>query len=746
MNGLWRVCHASSSARPARRPDARCSGFRGRGASLIVGVLPGLVLLASAIGAGAQEVAVTVQVRSGGGPVEGAQVAAGDRGSITDGAGTAVLRLPAGAHRLRVERIGYAPAELDVAVREGRDTTFVVEVEEAAIEGEQILVVSSRTERRIEDEPLRIEVVSREEVEEKLLMTPGDIGMLLNETAGLRVQPTAPSLGGASVRIQGLRGRYTQILSDGLPLYGGQTGALGPLQIPPMDLGQVEVIKGAASALYGATALGGVVNLISRRPEGERELLLNQTTLDGTDAVLWLEGEPAERWGYTLLAGGHRQGMADVDEDGWADLPGFRRGLARPRVFWDDGRGRSVFATMGAMAENREGGTLPGRTTPEGSAYVEALETRRLDGGLVGSWLLSDTRRASARGSAMVQRHRHTFGPVVERDVHATWFGEIALSGQDADHAWVVGAALQHERYDGRDVAAFDFAHTIPALFAQDEYSPLRWMTLSASVRLDRHSAYGSFVSPRLSLLLRPGAWVVRASAGSGFFAPSPFTEETEAVGLARLLPLGRLEAERAVGAMLDVGRPIGAWELNATVFGSRVRDPLIVRPDGTGSLTLSNATEPVRTWGTELLARYHSGPIHLTATHVHTRSTEATSDGAGRREVPLTPRHTLGMVGAWEDEDRGRIGAEVYFTGRQALEDNPYRAESEPYWILGLLVERRFGPARFFLNLENVLDTRQTAHDRLVLPSRGLEGEWVTDVWAPLDGRAINGGVRLTF
>ncbi len=78
-------------------------------------------------------------------------------------------------------------------------------------------------------------------------MTPGDIAMLLNETAGLRVQPTAPSLGGASVRIQGLRGRYTQILSDGLPLYGGQAGALGPLQVPPMDLAQVEVIKGAAS-------------------------------------------------------------------------------------------------------------------------------------------------------------------------------------------------------------------------------------------------------------------------------------------------------------------------------------------------------------------------------------------------------------------------------------------------------------------------------------------------------------------
>ena len=136
-------------------------------------------------------------------------------------------------------------------------------------------------------------------------MTPGDIAMLLNETAGLRVQPTAPSLGGASVRIQGLRGRYTQILSDGLPLYGGQAGALGPLQVPPMDLAQVEGIKGAAAALYGSTALGGGVNLISRRPAPERELLLNRSTLGGTDVVGWMADEMDGGWGYTLLASAH---------------------------------------------------------------------------------------------------------------------------------------------------------------------------------------------------------------------------------------------------------------------------------------------------------------------------------------------------------------------------------------------------------------------------------------------------------
>lgn len=710
-------------------------------------LVPCIALLCVLAGrAHGQDVEVTVSVESGGAPVEGAQVSVGTRGGLTDAAGLVLLRLPVGDHVLRVTRIGYADAELTFTLRAGEGSELFVELVEEAIETEEILVVSTRSERRIEDEPLRIEVVGREEIEEKLLMTPGDIGMLLNETAGLRVQPTAPSLGGASVRIQGLRGRYTQILSDGLPLYGGQSGALGPLQIPPMDLGQVEVIKGAASALYGATALGGVVNLISRRPEGERELLLNQTTLGGTDGVLWIEGQPSEGLGYTLLASGHRQGMSDVDDDGWADLPAFRRGVVRPRLFWSDGRFRSVYATVGGMLEDREGGTAEGGTTPAGTPFSEELETRRFDAGVVGTWLLSDTRRLSARGSGSVQRHRHAFGSVIERDVHATEFAEITLAGQDGDHAWVVGAAMHHETYVGRDVEAFDFGHTTPGLFVQDEYMPLRSLVLSASARLDHHSEYGTFLNPRLSLLVRPGAWVVRASAGTGWFAPSPFTEETEAVGLSRLIPYADLDAERALGGMVDVGRALGDWELNATLFGSRVEDALTVIPDGAGSLTLSNATGPVRTWGTELLARYHAGPVHLTATHVHTRSTEPVPGGPGRREVPLTPRHTLGFVGAWESEGRGRAGMEVYHTGRQTLEDNPYRGTSEPYWIIGFLVERRFGPARLFLNLENVFDARQTAHDRLVLPTRGLEGEWITDVWAPLEGRAINGGVRWSF
>ncbi|MBW3554068.1 MAG: TonB-dependent receptor [Gemmatimonadetes bacterium] len=711
-------------------------------------LLTGLFLLAApplhAQGGGG-EGTLRLRVESNGTPLAGAEVRAGRIALLTDESGRALLRLPAGRHIISVELIGYARGSAPVDVRAGMDSTLVLALEAEVIEGEAIIVLSTRTGRRIEEEPVRVEVLAREEVEEKMLMTPGDISMMLNETSGLRVQTTSPSLGGANVRIQGLRGRYTQILSDGLPLYGGQSGALSMLQIPPMDLGQVEVIKGVASALYGASALGGVVNLISRRPAGDRELLLNQTTRGGTDAILWSSGELSERWGYSFLGSGHRQAMHDVDDDGWADLSGHRRAVVRPRLFWNDGAGRSLFVTVGGTAENRDGGTLNGATTPAGTRYVEALDTRRVDAGLVGRALLGGDRLLSVRASAMGQRHDHRFGEVRERDLHTTAFGEVALTATDRGHTWVIGAALQHEGYEATDVAGFDDAGITPSLFVQDEVSPADWLTIAASGRLDLHDEHGAFFNPRVSVLLRPGvAWTARASVGTGYFAPTPFTEETEVVGLTAVAPLGDLEPERARSASLDLGRRMGSLELNGTLFGSEVRDPLMARPSGDSRLQLFNASGSIRTYGADLLARFHEEPFHLTATYTHTRSTEQDPETGDRREVPLTPRHAAGAVGMWEAEDEGRVGVELYYTGRQELENNPYRDVSRPYLVVGFLVERRLGSARLFLNAENLLDARQTRFDPLLLPFRAEEGRWTTDAWAPLEGRTFNAGVRL--
>src|SRR5262245_39397075 len=281
-----------------------------------------------------------------------------------------------------------------------------------------------------------------------MLMTPGDVVMMLNEMGGMRVQTTSPSLGAASVRMQGMRGRYTRFLSDGLPMFGQQGAGLGLLQIPPMDLGQVEVIKGIASALYGAGAMAGVVNLISRRPASApvRGFLINRTTLGGTDASGFLASRISTTWAMSVLGGGHWQERNDRDDDGWADLAGYSRGLLRPRFYWDGGNGRSALLTGGITYENRSGGTMPGAVLSATSdPYREALDTRRYDFGGNTQFLLAQRYVLTARFSASTLRHVHQFGEILERDRHELLFSEVALKGSYGPHTWVAGVAAERD-------------------------------------------------------------------------------------------------------------------------------------------------------------------------------------------------------------------------------------------------------------------------------------------------------------
>lgn len=633
---------------------------------------------------------------------------------------------------------------------------FAAQAQEQAQEAEEteveeLIVQATRSGRRLADEPIRVEVINQEEIAEKILMVPGNISMIVAETGGVRVQVTSPSLGAASIRMQGMRGRYTQLLADGLPLYGGQ--ALGILQIPPSDLGQVEVIKGAASALYGPAALGGVINLVSRRPVAEptAEILLNATSRDGQDLTAYGASPVSGGWSHSVMAGLHRQTLQDLDSDGWIDMPEYERWTLRPRLFWEGEAGGKAYVTLGAMGEERRGGTVSGRFAPDGAPFPQTQKSQRLDAGFVAETPIGDLGVGHLRASAVNQDHLHRYGDVLEDDRHRTLFAEASFAARSDTTSWIVGLAVQRDDYRNKTFPQFDHTFTTPGLFAQAEHDVTEDLTLAGSARLDAHSEYGSHFSPRVSLLYRPGPWTARASVGQGFYAPTPFVEEIEAAGLSRLAPLRGLKAETAVTGSLEGGYASGPLEANLTLFGSEIDDA--VRLDvidqtvpGGPQVTLANSPGPMRTKGVEALLRYRLGDLTLTGSYVHVDATEPDPAGAGRRVVPVTPHHTAGFVAMWESEDRGRVGFEAYYTGRQELDDNPYRSRSKPYVELGLMGEIVLGRVRLFLNLENLLDVRQTKYDRLVLPSRGPAGEWTVDAWAPTDGFVANGGVKIRF
>ncbi|HUP13585.1 MAG TPA: TonB-dependent receptor plug domain-containing protein, partial [Niastella sp.] len=205
---------------------------------------------------------------------------------VADSAGLLKFNhIAAGTYTINVTFAGLKEKEIKVTVPQPINDPVVVFLTEDDVTQEEVVVQATRTSRTIANIPTRVEVVSGEELAEKGNMKPGEMRMLLSESTGIQTQQTSATSNSSSIRIQGLDGRYTQILKDGYPLYAGFSGGLSIMQIVPLDLRQVEVIKGSSSTLYGGGAIAGLVNLVSKVPTDKRELnfLANATSAKGLD-------------------------------------------------------------------------------------------------------------------------------------------------------------------------------------------------------------------------------------------------------------------------------------------------------------------------------------------------------------------------------------------------------------------------------------------------------------------------------
>jgi outer membrane receptor protein involved in Fe transport len=188
--------------------------------------------------------------------------------AVSDRNGLLILKnIPDGSQTISFSNVSFKPVELILSFPLSSDSPIVVLMVPEQKELEQVTIVaSSRTNSRLENLPTRVEVIGEEDMIEENGIKPGNIASILGDIAGIQFQQTSATTGNADMRIQGLQGKYTQILRDGLPLFGGYSGSFGILQIPPLDLRQVEIIKGASSTLFGGGAIAGMINLISKDP------------------------------------------------------------------------------------------------------------------------------------------------------------------------------------------------------------------------------------------------------------------------------------------------------------------------------------------------------------------------------------------------------------------------------------------------------------------------------------------------
>src|SRR5215217_632168 len=283
-------------------------------------------------------------------------------GSTSDSNGLVTLTgIVSGRQVIQYSYVGFQTKTdtLTFPLVENTVFTVLLEAAEEDEELEEVVISATRSSRTIDNIPTRVEVIAGEELDEKGNMKPGDIRMLLAESTGIQTQQTSATSGNSAIRIQGLDGKYTQIIRDGFPLYSGFSGGLGLLQIAPLDLQQVEVIKGSSSTLYGGGAIAGLVNLVSKKPTEDRQLnfILNGTSALGLDASGFY-GQKFNKVGITVY-GAYNKGTAyDPSDIGLTAIPKFDRLTLHPKLFFYLNEATTLSAGINATTEKRIGGDL----------------------------------------------------------------------------------------------------------------------------------------------------------------------------------------------------------------------------------------------------------------------------------------------------------------------------------------------------------------------------------------------------
>ncbi len=652
--------------------------------------------------------------------------------------------IPDGEHVLVFSFVGYQAFEkkydfpLNTTIP---DTIFLKSGETL----KSVVVKSFRTNNHIEEIPTRVEVLGHEEVVEESRINPGNISKLLGETSGIRVQQTSAVSGNVSFRIQGLPGKYTQLLQDGYPLYGGFSSGLSLLQVPPLDLQQVEVIRGSASTLYGGSAIAGIVNLITKMPDEHPEfkILLNQTHRKGNDISTWFSQKKG-KLGFTLLAGHNAQQPVDVNGNGYTDIPEYHRSVLSPRLFYDLNARNHFMVGLSSVFENRVGGSLYAVQHQPDSlhAFFENNKTQRMNGIFRYESRLKNGNLLTVKGN-ISRYERGLFTNINSfKGQQSTLYTEASYLVETKPHSWVIGLNLlsDHFRQDKEvNPLLLDYQYLTPGFFTQDDWM-LGRLTLEPGIRLDYNNEYGFFFLPRLALLYKTNKhFSGRLSGGLGYELPTPFTDEADRTRYQHIYPLQNLQAEKSAGLNMDIQYTTQLAEklsvtINQGFFTTRIYHPVIANPDSLIYQTVlyENAPGNIMSKGlsTNIRLQYDEAEFYLDYTRLDARKQYD-------RNLPLelSPKNRLTTTLTWEEEDSGiRMALEAFYFGRQFLENGN---KTPDYWLLGASAQKEFKHVTLVANVENILNIRQTNYEDIVHPP--YTNPVFNEIYAPLDGIVAN-------
>ncbi len=669
--------------------------------------------------------------------------------SASDGS-AAFTNLAPGTIKISFSFVGYESQASIFPVPQG-DIVPIIYLQKAVEKTEEeVIIISSRTNSRIEDLPTKVEVLGSEEVDEEAGTIPGNIASLLGDIAGIQSQRTSGATGNIDLRVQGLPGKYTQILRDGLPLFGGYSGSFSVLQIPPLDLKQVEIIKGASSTLYGGGAIAGMINLISKTPklnDPQHSVLINYSTLNEKNINSFFSGRN-KKAGYTFFAGTTLQSAKDVNNDGFSDVPDLTGFFLHPKLFLYPNEKNTLTLEYDGTWEDRNGGDMQVLHNTKDNLHQFFIRNKSFRNSLAATWenRLNKTDQLSFKGLlGFFNRHINTnvFGMKASQQ---TFFTELAYLKKWNRHTLVSGINISGANFEKKlpDSSGINpYRNAVFGIFLQDDWKLSQQLTAQTGLRFDYNSAYDPVLLPRLSLLYKFNPhFTSRLGGGMGYKAPSVFSNDIDERELRNHNLAEGILTEKSLGANWDVTykQNFDEWHItiNQMFYVTQINRPVIAE-NNSSNFNYINASKPLNTKGFETYIAVKEDDLEMYLGYTYTIARQLFN--AAQPYVPLSAKSKFAAVISNEFSSRFRACIEASYTGRQYLDDG---TRTPGYFISAGMVRYDIKKLSLVLNCENFFDYRQSRKENIVYGN--ISNPSFKQIWAPIDGRVVNLSARLNF
>ena len=550
------------------------------------------------------------------------QVKGTNIGTVTDESGHYWLKnLPIGRQIIVFSYMGYETVELPIVLEENKTLELKAVLHEQSQMLENVVVTANRYATKRQEAATIVNVLSPKLFETTAVSCVADA---LSFQPGLRVDNTCSNCGKTDLRINGLQGQYTQILMDSRPVFSSMASVYGLEQVPAAMIDRIEVMRGGGSAVYGANAIGGVVNIITKEPVRNFVNISNISNINehagydiNTDLNASVMSENRKIGAY-LFASHRTRSPYDRDLDGFSEVPQLRATTAGTRLFFKTSAYSKITAEYHHTTDYRRGGNKTDEE-PHNADIAEQLRHNIDAGSLAFDWFSEDNRHFVSAYSAIQHIGRESYFGTAQ-DLNAYGRSKDLTSNTGLQYRFsypcgamngdlTVGAEYNynglHDRMLGYNRDINQRVHVVGA-YAQNEWKNEAWSILLGA-RAEKHSMLRNIVvNPRATVRYTPvDGLVFRAGYSSGYRAPQAYDEDLHvaavggAVSLITLDPNLKPEYSHSATLSADWYRRLGdGWEVNLTAEGfyTYLQDVFFLREDGfdaAGNMLITRTNAP---------------------------------------------------------------------------------------------------------------------------------------------------------